>query len=220
MTVSGNPDNVTLDNLNFTSPSYSAGLLDNGGDTLNLTDVSGVDTFSILGVTNLNITRTTNTSQEVMITPFDPAIVEYTTSNLPFSLPAPLFNSAYTGEVYFQDRTNFDFQATNLSVSTGAGDDSFVVTPILKTTVTIDGGGPNPPALPGNSLTVVLGNPNDLTLTNGPTGYAGTWTSSDAQPIHFSHIESLGPGDLVERGQGISETLGQSFHGDVLGFDD
>jgi hypothetical protein len=221
LTIADNPDNVTLENLNFTTtPNLSSGLLDNGGGTLNLIDISGSDEFGIRGVTNLNITRTTNAPESVGIGPYTVVTPGLTTFNLGSGA-----TSDYSGVAGFQDSTlrhwtEFFFQVKNLSVSTGAGSDSLSVLPLANTTVTIDGGDPSPPALPGDALTVAGGNINDLSMTSDATGYSGTWTSSDAQPVYFSHIESLGPGAFDEKSQGFVATEGQSYSGTLLEFND
>lgn len=71
--------------------------------------------------------------------------------------------------------------------------DTFAVAPSPTTTINIDGYLPTPPATPGDGLDF------DLTGVAGPvlsatltvTGYHGSLTSSNRQPVNFQNIEQL-----------------------------
>ncbi len=90
---------------------------------------------------------------------------------------------------------NYTASLTSLTVNGGVGSDTFNVTPSATTTDFINGGLPTPPALPGDTLAVnLLGTTNaveTLILPTPASGYAGTWTFGNAQPVTFSEMETL-----------------------------
>ena len=92
------------------------------------------------------------------------------------------------------------YTATTLNVSSvptccdpGAGNDTFFVTPSATTTINVDGNGPAPPQLPGDTLDFDLTGVISpvLTVTLGPNGYSGSLTSANRQPVNFEDIETL-----------------------------
>jgi hypothetical protein len=82
----------------------------------------------------------------------------------------------------------------NLNVFGGDGSDTFNVTPTASTAITVDGGLPNPPVTPGDTLNLSSYAGATLTSSFNPnTGAAGQWTFNNGnQPVSFSHIETLG----------------------------
>jgi hypothetical protein len=82
-----------------------------------------------------------------------------------------------------------------LTVRGGPGADTFQVTPSGTTRFALDGGAPDPPAAPGDTLSMSLTGTAGATLaaTLTPTGYQGTWTFGNRQPVDFSRMETLIP---------------------------
>jgi hypothetical protein len=84
-----------------------------------------------------------------------------------------------------------------LTVNGGAGSDRFNVTPAGSVAFTIHGDDPTPPANPGDTLNVNLAgttNPNLSLVQPTPSdGFKGTWTFDNAGPIAFDTIETLLP---------------------------
>jgi uncharacterized repeat protein (TIGR01451 family) len=90
-------------------------------------------------------------------------------------------------------------QVQKATITGGDKADTFNVTPSAATAFFVNGGLPNPPELPGDTLQVDLtGTTNArLTRTFGPEGFAGSWTFGNRQPITFTGMETLipNPGD-------------------------
>jgi Ca2+-binding RTX toxin-like protein len=72
------------------------------------------------------------------------------------------------------------------------GDDIFNVAPQATAHVTINGGNPVPPALPGDQLNVDFTGTIDSTKTQLGVG-AGVWSFGNRQSINFTGIETQGP---------------------------
>lgn len=188
VTITGNPQTVTIDNI--TVNSFHSSLSDDGGNTLNLTDLT-LNGFDL--------------STSAMLNPDSP-ISNVNTLNLTATSSAPQTVAIVTGTGY-GNQTNSDgtieffgepLAITNIaeiSAVTGAGSDNFGVTPFPNTTITIDAGDPTPPAKPGDALNMKLsyGDGASLAVTNGPSGLSGAWTFTNAKPVNFSHIETLSP---------------------------
>ncbi len=170
--ITGAPGTVTLSGLDIQN--FDTGVASNGGTTLNLNDVtlSGNATIgaAISSVDNLNVASTSGTDQTVTITAGTPNQLQFTG----------------------QDAINFS-GASNLSVATGAGSDTFNVAPLASTTVSVDGGDPTPPASPGDTLLMDLTGTTGaaLSVTNSADGTSGTWSFGGNDPVNFSHIETL-----------------------------
>jgi serine protease len=84
---------------------------------------------------------------------------------------------------------------STLTVKGGPGADTFQVTPSSATSFSVDGGAPDPPASPGDTLRVSLAGTTgaSLTATLTATGYQGTWAFGNRQPVDFSRMETLIP---------------------------
>src|SRR5262249_25613199 len=91
------------------------------------------------------------------------------------------------------------------TVNGGNGSDTFNVTPSSAIALTLNGGLPTPPTLPGDRLNV------DLTGTTNPalnktfspaTGYSGNWSFGNRKSVNFTGIETLSPdsGAIVVNG--------------------
>ncbi|HXT59406.1 MAG TPA: DUF4214 domain-containing protein, partial [Pirellulales bacterium] len=190
--ITGNPSLVTLSDLKIQN--YDLGVSSTGGTTLNLNDVTlnGNNTAgaSIADVGSLNVSSTAAANQTVTITGGSPNQLQFTG----------------------QDAIQFS-GASNLSVATGSGSDTFNVAPLASTTVSVDGGDPTPPAAPGDTLLVDLTGTASpaLSVTSSAAGSSGAWTFGGQQPIDFSHIETLqstadldvtnsAPGTVAENG--------------------
>lgn len=81
----------------------------------------------------------------------------------------------------------------NLNITGSDGSDTFNVTPATSTVISINGGLPTPPALPGDTLNV-----NSAGLTNPALSYSttadgdrGKFTFGNAAPVNFQAIETL-----------------------------
>jgi uncharacterized repeat protein (TIGR01451 family) len=85
----------------------------------------------------------------------------------------------------------------NITVFGSSGPDTFNVTPSASTTFTVHGGDPTPPATPGDVLIVNLsGTTNPHLNSTQPvpaSGFAGSWTFGNADPIIFDQFETLSP---------------------------
>jgi putative cell wall-binding protein len=86
-------------------------------------------------------------------------------------------------------------QLSGLTVNFGSGSDTADVTPSANFPMALDGGPPDPPATPGDSLDVDLSGTTSpvLTSTVGPTGDSGSWTFGNRQTVTFSRWETLVP---------------------------
>ena len=88
---------------------------------------------------------------------------------------------------------------SNLAAVTAAGgnlSDTFNVTPSATTTFNVNGGLPNPPASPGDTLNITLKNATTPNLTgtfSRTSGYSGGWTFGNRKAVNFSGVESLLP---------------------------
>ncbi len=83
-----------------------------------------------------------------------------------------------------------------VTVNGGNGSDTFSVTPSATTTFNVNGGLPNLPASPGDTLNVNLTgvtNPILIKTFSRPTGYSGSWVFANRQDVNFTGIESLLP---------------------------
>jgi hypothetical protein len=89
----------------------------------------------------------------------------------------------------------FDKNLDKLSVNGGSASDVFNVTPSAATTFILDGGAPPPPTSPGDTLNLNLAGSTGAFRTATPTatGYQGSWTFANRQPVNFSHMETLTP---------------------------
>lgn len=86
-----------------------------------------------------------------------------------------------------------------LRIEGGTASDTFNVTPSSNTTFNIHGNNPTPPASPGDSLFVdVAGTTGpSVTKTSTPTGFQGSFTFGNRQPVNFTTIETLGCGSAA-----------------------
>jgi hypothetical protein len=105
----------------------------------------------------------------------------------------------------------------------GTGSDTFTITPSAAGALSIVGGDPVPPALPGDLLTVdVSGTANPgLNFTSTPIGFQGSFTFADRQPVVFQQIESLpqaAPTHFAVAAP-ASATAGSSFNFTVTALD-
>jgi parallel beta-helix repeat protein len=190
ITITGNPQNVTI--AGFAIGEFASSLSSNGGDTLNLIDLSlnnrmvvtpfglgpPVTNSPISNVNHLNLTTTVSSPRVVKI--------------------------GADGSVGFFDGSD-SIALTNvshLSATTGAGNDTFSVAPLPSTSIAIDAGDPTPPASPGDTLNLTLSGTTgaSLSVAGSPQGFSGSWTFSNRQPVNFSHIETLSPATVASQG--------------------
>lgn len=105
----------------------------------------------------------------------------------------------------------------SISILSGAGSDTFDVTPDTNTMFDVTGGSPTPPTSPGDQLNVMLGGATNPALTGALVGdgLQGTWSFGNRQSVSFSQIESLSPNVptqiSVVSGSGQSTAVGTSF---------
>jgi hypothetical protein len=94
------------------------------------------------------------------------------------------------------------------TVNGGAGSDTFNVTPSAAIPLTLNGGPPTPPTLPGDQLNVDLTGTSNPTLNkmfNPASGYSGNWSFGNRKNVNFTGIETLNPDSgavLVNGGNG------------------
>ena len=86
---------------------------------------------------------------------------------------------------------------TSLTVNGGPGSDTFNVSPSATMAITIDGGAPAPPTAPGDTLALNLaGITGESQTPISPTpasGFAGTFTFTNAKTVSYSQMETLAP---------------------------
>jgi hypothetical protein len=82
-----------------------------------------------------------------------------------------------------------------LTLDAGSGSDAFTVTPSPATEYTLDGGAPDPPALPGDALSLTLGGAAGAALTanSAPQGFQGSWSFANRRSVSFTRFESFNP---------------------------
>ncbi len=90
-----------------------------------------------------------------------------------------------------QDAVDFG-GVTNLAFNTGSGSDTFDVQPSATTDISIDGGNPTLPTLPGDTVTLNLagGATGAAQTVTGPS--AGYWTFANRHNLTYSNIETTG----------------------------
>ncbi len=88
---------------------------------------------------------------------------------------------------------NGTITATSMGVDGNNDSDTFNIRPSATTPIFIDGKDPTPPASPGDVLNVDLAGTTDANLIamSTATGFQGSWTFTNRQPVHFTEIESL-----------------------------
>lgn len=156
-----------------------SGLVVNGAETLNLSDLTITGNTSggqISSVTNLNFTGTTGAVADAITA--SGVSLQHTRD----PLGANVVNQALALS-----------SVANLSLAGDGGDDTFDITPAVATTINVDGDLPTPPASPGDSLTVnTAGTTNPvLAFTSTASGFTGSYTFADRQPVNFQEIETL-----------------------------
>ena len=87
----------------------------------------------------------------------------------------------------------YNASISGLLITGGANSDTFNVTPSSTTTVNIVGGNPPPPATPGDRLNVDATGATSpaLTKTATPSGFQGSYTFGNRQPVNFNTIETI-----------------------------
>jgi hypothetical protein len=107
-------------------------------------------------------------------------------------------NDTGGGDTFTLNISNPAAGLTALAVNGGNGADIFNVTPSSTIPFTINGGG-NPQSAPGNVLIVNLAGLTgaSLTDTNSATGFQGSWTFTNSQPLNFTGIETLNPSQVA-----------------------
>ena len=167
--VSINAPGATITLQGFTLSGFGTGISASAADTLNLQDdifTSNTSGGSITGVTNLNVTSTSPADQTVTVTS-GPDTYQFNSENA----------IGFGG-------------VTNLAFNTGDGSDTFDVQPSSTTSISINGGNPTLPTLPGDTVTLNLagGAAGAAQTLTGPS--SGYWTSSNRQTVTYSNIET------------------------------
>jgi uncharacterized repeat protein (TIGR01451 family) len=193
VTVSAPATNVTLENLEVTGAATGVNVAGVVTVTLQNLKLDGNSTgFTALNLTTLNLADLALSGNTV---------AGGTVTNVPTVNDTP--TSGGTGATDTITPTSFRRDAdqavtysgvASLNVFGGGGSDTFDVTPSSTTAFAINGGPPDPPALPGDTLNVALAGTNNPVLTAAatPTGYQGSWTFGNRQPVTFQRIESVG----------------------------
>jgi peptidyl-prolyl cis-trans isomerase A (cyclophilin A) len=194
--IINNPNKVTLANLD--PEGFATSLSCNGCGTLDLTDLalnsdqSGlaeppwyVAGAVITNVGNLNLTSTTASPRRVVIGLQPSLNIDYGAISL--------FDGS---DRIFTDKVD------RLSVTTGAGADSYYVVPLPATTITLNGGNPTPPASPGDTLEINFSGTSgaDLATSDDSSGDFGSWTFANQRPIVFKNFETLLPASASSQG--------------------
>ncbi|MFZ3322691.1 MAG: hypothetical protein WA190_09980, partial [Usitatibacter sp.] len=112
---------------------------------------------------------------------------------------------------------------TSVAVTGGSGSDSFNVTPGPAVAISVDGGAPTPPTVPGDTLAISTTGLTSPTLTSTGTagGFQGSATFGNAGTVAFSHIETLAPGPATYLSvtAPANATAGNAFNFVVTAFD-
>jgi|GEM_PF-4947183 len=88
---------------------------------------------------------------------------------------------------------------SNLDVMGGSGSDTFNVTPSTTVAISVNGGNPPPPAVPGDTLSIDTSGTTNATLSATPSaaGYSGNWTFGNRMAVTFAQIESLSQSTVI-----------------------
>jgi SdrD B-like domain/Right handed beta helix region/Putative Ig domain/Domain of unknown function (DUF4214) len=213
ITITAPATNVTVENLEVTGAANGVNASGVATVTLqNLELASDSTGLAVSNLTNLNLSDLTLTGN----TTAGGTIGNVTTLNYTPLTGSTGAASTITGSS-FQRGSD---QAVNYSgvptfnVIGSDGSDTFNVTPSASTTFTVNGGLPNPPALPGDTLNVAVAGTTNPTLNatfNSATGYSGSWTFGNADPINFAEIETLVPGPpAITSGNTATFIVGQA----------
>lgn len=97
-------------------------------------------------------------------------------------------------------------QLSSLTILFGSGSDTANVTPSPNFPMNLNGGLPNPPTSPGDTLNMNLTGTTSpvLTSTLSSTGYAGSWSFANRRTVTFSHFETLVPPPPPVGGQAVA----------------
>jgi len=153
--------------------------------TLTLDGKDGSDTYNY-AVGSGGIIRIVDTGN----TGTDSAVITGTNSGDTFNI-----NVDPNKLIYGLDTVIYDKNLEKLTVNGGIGSDVFNVTPSTATSFILDGGVPAPPTSPGDTLNLDLKGSTGAfrTATSTPSGYEGSWTFANRQPVNFTHMERLTP---------------------------
>ena len=105
---------------------------------------------------------------------------------------------------------SFDPHVTSVTVTGGdspTAGDTFRVTPSTTTAFNVNGGLPNPPALPGDTLIVPQGGTLTQTIDR-TTGASGNWQFAGDKPINFAGIEPAAAAATITSGNQTTFTTG------------
>lgn len=199
ITITANADNVTIADLFVHG--FGNGLSAAGVETLTLRDVA-LQSFrpitavfppapqydGISGVQNLNLVSTSD----------EPAHVTIQAYRIDRGALPPLTGGYIDGlgSLAIGD-------IGRLSITTGGGGDTFNVSPLFDTAISIDADDPSSQSGTGDALTANLAGVEGpaITLSSDASGASGSWVFANRQPIHFSHIETLTQSSALAHGQ-------------------
>jgi Ca2+-binding RTX toxin-like protein len=89
------------------------------------------------------------------------------------------------------DNPNAGASLASLRINGGSGADHFSIRPSPTVPYFLDGGDPEPPTRPGDSLDINFLNLTNPTFTPGAQPGSGRWTFGNAQPVDFTNIEDV-----------------------------
>jgi len=89
---------------------------------------------------------------------------------------------------------------SRLEVNGGSGSDTFTVTPSAATSFAVDGNAPPPPASPGDTINVDSTGATGTLVTAAfsSSGWAGSYTFGNRNPVTFAELETLLPGPTAD----------------------
>lgn len=174
-----------------------------GGSTLNVNGQSGNDRVTVVfGVFDssagslagfstvlgpLNVTNASGTTALALDATSQPGDQAVTMGGTSVSLTTSVPQGPVTETVTFNLGNG-----GALTVLTGAGTDTFDVTPSATVTMNIDAG--DPAAAPGDTLNLNLANLSGATLSAlAPAGFDHAYSFANAMPVNFAHVETWTP---------------------------
>lgn len=194
LTVTDHATGVQIDGVHNLSMLRTS--VTNGGTGLTLSNLTGITTVTDLTVTGNVSGGSVNNVPQLDLTP--------TTGNTVDAITASGTSVQFTRNPQTTPVVNQALTLTNLTLLNLFGDggsDSFSITPAATggTLISVHGGPPAPPTLPGDNLLVQLAgtlNPMLQTTSSG-SGIAGDWQFSNRQTVQFQQIESLNTINLI-----------------------
>jgi hypothetical protein len=163
--------------------------------TIKSVEVTGAGTgISVSNLTTLALADLTLTGNGTGGTVNNVTTLDWTPSSGSTGITATLTGTSF--QRGSDDTVSFS-SVQDFTVFGSSGSDTFNVTPAASTTFTVHGGDPTPPATPGDVLNVNLSGTTSPHLNSTQpvpaSGFAGSWTFGNADPVVFDQVETLEP---------------------------